>query len=80
MFFVVLCFFTFFDVAVLWEVIFNFLRIGNRSLWGLGGPGGPGDHSAGWGASPPTFWKGFNRVLIGFNRVLIGFNKVLIGF
>jgi hypothetical protein len=25
---------------------------------GLGGPGRPGDPSKGWGASPPTFWKG----------------------
>ncbi len=24
----------------------------------LGGPGGPGDPSNGWGAKPPTFWKG----------------------
>ena len=24
---------------------------------GLGGPGGLRDHSAGWGASPLTFWK-----------------------
>jgi hypothetical protein len=26
---------------------------------GLGGPGGPRNHSKKWGAKPPTFWKGF---------------------
>ncbi len=27
-------------------------------FWGLGGPGGFGDPSEGWGAKPPTFLKG----------------------
>ncbi len=30
------------NVAVLWEVIFIFFRIGNRSVWGSGRPRGPG--------------------------------------
>ncbi len=30
------------NLAVLWEVIFNFLRIGNRSFGGSGRPRGPG--------------------------------------
>ena len=28
-------------------------------FWGLGGPGGPKNHSKGWRASPPIFWNGF---------------------
>ncbi len=32
---------------------------GNRRFWGLGGPGGPRNHSRRWGAKPPTFWNGF---------------------
>ncbi len=30
------------SVVVLWEVIFNLLRIGNRSFWGSGRHRGPG--------------------------------------
>ena len=28
-------------------------------IWGLGGPGGPGNHSKRWGPSAPTVWNGF---------------------
>ncbi len=42
--------------------VFNTWFLGRPEIvdfWGLGGPGGPNNHSRRWGASPPTFWNGF---------------------
>ena len=41
--------------------VFNTWFLGRPEIvdfWGLGGPGGPKNHSKRWGASPPTFWNG----------------------
>ncbi len=48
------------DVAVLWEGSHFFVKGGRSAiLGGLGGPGGLGDPPERWGASSPTFLKGF---------------------